>query len=436
MTAPTGATATSGTSGTAARRASAWDGYRQILADPAHRGFSAAGLLARMPVSMTGLGVVLLVSLTTGSFGRAGLVAGVLTLTGALAAPWWGRLIDRIGQAPVLLAAAAMNLTGLAGVIAGVLTEAPLALICLAAALAGLGFSSAGSCVRARWAHRLSNPAQLNSAYALEGVLDEVVFMVGPVLATFVATTVHPAAALITAALVGTTGAVALAAQRRSEPPIRGRRQPGAVRARLPLALLISVTVAAGALGALFGGMEVVVVAYAKESGILAYAGLILMVWAGGSLLAGLVTGAVAWRASPVRRFRVGAVALALSMVPLVFVDQPLAVAGLLVLSGLAIAPTLIASVAVVQSSVPRTRLTEALGWTTMGVAAGVAAGAAGLGRVIDEYGAGAGFLGVAGVGALLIAAALAVPSARPATAQPGTPAAAPPPIEAGSRPR
>ena len=58
--------------------------------------------MARLPLSMTGLGIVLLISLTTGSFGRAGLVTAVGTLTAAVVAPLWGRAIDRIGQARVL----------------------------------------------------------------------------------------------------------------------------------------------------------------------------------------------------------------------------------------------------------------------------------------------------------------------------------------------
>ena len=59
--------------------------------------------MARLPLSMTGLGIVLLVSLTSGSFGRAGLVAAVGTLTACRVAPLWGRAIDRVGQARVLV---------------------------------------------------------------------------------------------------------------------------------------------------------------------------------------------------------------------------------------------------------------------------------------------------------------------------------------------
>lgn len=124
---------------------------------------------------------------------------------------------------------------------------------------------------------------------------------------------------------------------------------------------------------------------------------------------------------------------LAASLVPLPFVLLPLPTAGLLILSGLFIAPTLIASVAVTQAAVPADRLTEALGWTSMGVAGGVGLGAAALGRVIDWGGAHAGFVGVIAAGVLLIIGALCVrtrPTATPA-APPGTQPAGPQPVEA-----
>ena len=133
------------------------------------------------------------------------------------------------------------------------------------------------------------------------------------------------------------------------------------------------------------------------------------MAWASGSLIAGVVTGTITWRAAPARRFRIGAVLLALSLLPLTFGLHPLPTAGLLILNGLFIAPTLIASVAVTQAAVPADRLTEALGWTSMGMAAGVGLGAAALGRVIDTGGAQAGFYGVIAAGVLLIVAALCV---------------------------
>ena len=122
-----------------------------------------------------------------------------------------------------------------------------------------------------------------------------------------------------------------------------------------------------------------------------------------------MATGTITWRASPARRFRIGSAALAVSLVPLPFVDQPLVIAGLLAISGMAIAPTLIASVAVTQGAVLPNRLTEALGWTSTGLAAGVAAGAALMGQLVDHFGAEDGFWGVVAAGGLLVVLAMFV---------------------------
>jgi predicted MFS family arabinose efflux permease len=180
--------------------------------------------------------------------------------------------------------------------------------------------------------------------------------------------------------------------------------------------------------------MEVAVVAFATEARVLPFTGAILMSWAFGSLLSGVVTGTVHWRVSPARRLRVGAVALASSLVPLPFADSAVAVAGLLALSGMAIAPTLIASVAVTQQAVPTARLTEALSWCSTGLAAGLALGAAVVGQLIDRGGAQAGFVGVVGAGVALVLSAVFIRSRPPVVESGADPAptrnAAAPPVQ------
>lgn len=408
--------------------ASAFGTYRAVLADPSARAFTSAGLLARLPMSMTGLSIVLLVSLTSGSFARAGLITAVVTICGAAAAPVWGRLIDRVGQARVLLYAALICNLSLGLLVLAVTRGMALPVVLATAVGAGLGFSSAGSCVRARWSHRLRGDPLLNTAYAWEAVLDEVVFIIGPVLATFLATRVNPALGLVGCVVLGLAGAVALGRLTDTEPPVRKVAAGERPRAPLPAWLLLPVVAASATLGGLFGGMEVVVVAFSKQAGVLTSAGFLVMAWATGSMVSGLVTGTWAWKVSPALRFRVGGLLLAGSLVPLPFVASPPLVAGLLFLSGLAIAPTLIAAVAVVEAAVPPDRLTEALGWNSMGIAAGLSAGATGTGYLIDSFNATAGFWGVVGFGVLLVVFSVAVHTPRPSgAALPPSPSTLPP---------
>lgn len=383
--------------------------YRKVLSDRRAVAFSVAGFVARLPLSMTGLGIVLLVSLTTGSYGLAGLLTAAVTVTAAVVAPLWGRATDRVGQARVLLLTVVINVVSVATLVSAIELGWPLPVSFAAAIGIGVGFSLAGSAVRARWTRQLDGSPLLHTAFAIEAMLDEVVFIIGPVVVTFLATALHPALGITVSAAVGLVGAVALAAQRSTQPPIHSTSEGHHRSIRLPWQVLLPVAIACSALGMIFGGMEVNVVAFAKESGVLSYAGLILIAWSFGSLVAGAVTGAITWRASPARRFRVSATLLALSLLPLPFIAHPLGVAMVLLLSGMAIAPTLIASVGVTQSAVEQTRLTEALAWTSTGLAAGVAGGAAVVGQVIDSWGAQAGFVAVAIAGLLLTLSAIFV---------------------------
>lgn len=383
--------------------AAAFEAYRQVLADPRARAFSAAGFVARLPLSMTGIGIVLLVSLTTGSFGRAGIIAGVGTLCAAVAAPAWGRRIDQLGQARVLVTAAVVWTGGLTLVIASVIAGWPLGVTLVGSVAAGLGYTSAGAAVRARWTHRLKESPLLGTAYAVEAVVDEVVFIIGPVLVTYLATSIHPALGIGACLVLGLVGALLLAGQRDTQPPVRLTSSDSSAHPRIRPGVLVPIVICCAALGSVFGGMEVAVVAFAGEAGVLRYAGVILMVWALGSLVAGVVTGSIRWRATPARRFRVGAAALACSVLPLPFVHDPVLMAALLTISGLAIAPTMIASIAVTQASVPGDRLNEALGWTSTGLATGVALGAAGSGQLIDRFSSTAAFWGLVAAGGLLL---------------------------------
>jgi predicted MFS family arabinose efflux permease len=95
------------------------------------------------------------------------------------------------------------------------------------------------------------------------------------------------------------------------------------------------------------------------------------------------------------------------------FIGQPVLMAALLIISGLFIAPTLIALTALTQGSVPPARLSEALSWTQTGIAVGLAASGAGLGLIIDRYGASGGLVGIAAMGVLAALVTLTVRSTR-----------------------
>jgi len=389
--------------------------YRTILSLPGAWQFSTAGFVARLPISMFGLGIVLLVAGQTGSYGLAGSVAAAEVVAGAAVSPFSARLSDRFGQARVLpLIALAFGVaTGL--LILAVESDQPTPVPHVAAMLAGATMPHIGSNVRARWRYIIDDRRQLDTAFALEAVVDEMVFVVGPVLVTVLATQVSPAMALAVTAGLCLIGSVWLGSQRATQPVVGGDEHGQRVREPLGWRLLAPLVIVMVGLGGLFGGTEVVTVAFAEAEGSTAAAGWLLASMAAGSLIAGLVTGAVTLRQRPTVRVRWGATALTASVAPLPFLPSLGLVAAMLFLAGLAIAPTLVAAVSMVEQTVPPARLTEGIAWVTAGIVSGVAPGSAIAGVVVDETSASTAYGVLFGFGVLaMLPAWLTLPRRRP----------------------
>lgn len=364
--------------------------YRRVLALPGTLAFSSAGFVARLPISMTGLGIVLLVSARTDSYALAGTVSAAYILAAAAGAPAQGRLSDRTGQAVVLRVVGTVFTAGVALLLIAIEADWGTPWTHLAAAVAGLASPQAGSMVRARWSHVITDRSQLNAAFSLEAVIDEMVFILGPVLVTVLATTVTQTGGLIAAATAALLGSWVLAALRSTEPP----RVTHSLGERPPLGrgVIGPIMFISGGLGILFGSTEVIVVAFASELEQRAAAGPILAIWALGSLIAGVLIGALPMSMTPLRQLRLSILGLAVLFIPLLFLDSILWLAIGMFFAGFMISPTLIAAMTLIEKHVPPARLTEGIAWTTTGVAIGVAPGAAVAGWLIDRDGASAGF--------------------------------------------
>ena len=365
--------------------------YRTVLSHPGAALFSFTAVWSRLPLSMAGLGIVLLIQERTGSFRDAGVMAAAYVLAAAAFGPVQGRLIDRFGQTTVLWVVGATYATGIGAFLHAVEADwsAPWPHAC--AVLAGLATPQTGSMVRARWTSAISDRTQLNTAFSIEAVLDEVVFIVGPVLVTFLTYQVSLYAGLACAAAAALLGSWALALQRRTAPhaALHARRDGPSIN-WVGLWPMVAVSVC---LGIIFGSAEVVVAAFTEEQGRQGAAGAVLAVWAAGSLLAGIVVGALPQPPDPLRRLRSSILVLGLLFAPMALMSDIPLLALAMFLGGFMISPTLIAMVNLVELTVPSSRLTEALTWTTTGMSVGIAPGAAVVGWVIDEHGALAGFL-------------------------------------------
>jgi len=393
--------------------------YHRILSVPGALRFSGSALVARLPISMDTIGIVLLVTGVGRSYGLAGAMSAAYLLAAAALAIPQARLVDRLGQRPVLLVAAAVFAVAMTAFVVVVQSGGPIGVAFACVMVAGGAFPQVGSCVRSRWSHVLTERADIDTAYALESAVDEAVFMTGPILVTVLATAWHPVAALGTAILAGTAGTAYFAAQR-STAPVPQPRVRGVRPQRLRLAVMGPVCLVGLALGTLFGAAEVSTVAFASARGLAGYAGLLLALWAAGSLIAGVITGMVTWRIGPATRLRQGSVAMFVAMIPLSLIGSMWVMGAWLFVAGFAIAPTLVASLSLVEKAVPRSRLTEGMAIVETALVAGVAPGAAVAGRIIDSHGASAAYLVSLGAG---LVAAVAAFSSR------DEPACAPDPV-------
>jgi MFS family permease len=363
--------------------------YARIFAAvPGSFAFSFAGWLARLPMPILGLGAVLLVEGETGSYGLAGAVAGTLALVSSLAGPQWARAMDRRGQGLILRVAFTGYLVFGVSFVAAVVLDAPQWTWFALAGLTGACGPNIGSIVRARWADALDADAR-QTAFAFESVVDEVVFVVGPPLVTFLATLVNPPVGFLTGVVIGFTGAMWLSGLRATEPPVQPVEAGGPGWASVllrPVVLVVAFVYLA--VGAVFGAMDVVVVAYAESEGAPAAAGIALSVYAGGSLVAGLVYGVVRLPGTLAARFVGCAVFFAVAAQVLFAVDSLVSLVAVVFLAGLAIAPVLVSGMSLVESRMPRSALTEALTWAVTGLTLGVTAGSALVGAAVDAWGA------------------------------------------------
>lgn len=390
--------------------------YRDVLSRPGAALFSFTGMISRFPLSMVGLGLVLVVSDRTGSYGQAGSVAAAYVLASAALGPTQGRLTDKLGQAPVLLVVGALYAVGMSLTLVAIDRDWATPWVYVCAALAGAAMPQTGSMVRARWTHVVTDRTQLNTAFSIEAILDEVVFLVGPVVVTILTIQVSDFSGLVVAAVTAALGSWALAAQRATAPPASDHTS--STRAHLSWSLLGRVVFASVGLGILFGSAEVIVVAFATEEGQRGASGVVLAVWAAGSLLAGLLVGALPRSRDPLKRWRTSLLALSLLFVPLLFVSGIVWLAIGMFLAGVMISPTLIASASLVELYVAPSRLTEALAWGTTGLMVGVAPGAAIAGWVVDNHDASTAFMVplIAGLAGSIVAFTLR-PQAEPAAA-------------------
>jgi MFS family permease len=402
--------------------------YRALLRVPAIRNLLLLGVFARVPMTAAGIVLVLYVQ---GAMGRswleAGLVGTATTLGAAIGSPWRGRLLDRFGLrrtiAPSILVEA---------VVWAALPWLPFEGVLVAALIGGLMGLPIFTVVRQSLSVVVP-AAQRRSAYAIDSVGVELSFMTGPALGVLVATQLSTTVAIygVGAAMVlsGLALVVANPATRSSQASAPATVADGeltdptevvprgapvaATAAERPRrmaspALLAVLGAAAGATVVLYG-TDIGVVAVLREANAIGMSALVFAFWGIGSIVGGLVYGALPRGVHPLWLL----LALGLLSAPIGLASSPWLLALAILPAGLLCAPVISSTAEAVARLVPETRRGEAMGWHGSAMTLGGALGGPAAGVAVDAVGPWGGFALVGLVGALLAAAALAAQQVR-----------------------
>ncbi|HET6549519.1 MAG TPA: MFS transporter, partial [Solirubrobacter sp.] len=346
--------------------------YAEILRSPHVAALVFSTLLARLPIGINALAIVLYLREQTGSFAIAGAVSGSLAAGSGFGAPVQGRLVDRLGARRVLVPLAGVHAVALGAIVALAELSAGTAILIACGFTAGFAVPPTSSVLRSLWGDLLE-PRLHQAAYALDSTMIELIFITGPLLTAGIAALASPAAALIISAVAVVTGTSIFTAL----PPTRAVQAEHHERSGLLGALaspgvrtLVYTSLPAG-VG--IGILEVGIPAFSHAEGAAATAGVLLAIWSLGSGLGGLLYGTLPRRAGVHRAHLLVAGLLPLTLLPLAAASSVAVMALLVVPAGCCIAPLLATRTELVGGVAPRGMRTEADPWPITAFVGGIA---------------------------------------------------------------
>lgn len=391
--------------------------YADLLRVPGAARFIVLAFLARLPIGTLGLSTLLYLRDLTGSIAFAGTAVGAQLVAGAVAAPIVGRLIDARGPRGVLLVEGVLCPLG----IVVTLLAQPLALshtaILLATIATGAFAPPIVVIVRSIWRHRLPDEDRRRTAFALDAVLLEISYTVGPALIAIIVASVSARAALAVACvfvalsvpLLFVSGGLAWwkatpAAQRHLLGPLRHRG-------------LIAIYAATFLLTIVFGALEVGYPGFASAQNAPAWGPTLIAISSIGSAIGGVAYGGLHVSISPERLMPRLLALLALPVAVHAFIATTWGMTPWALIAGLMIAPAMTIVTLLISKYAPPKYATEAFTWSSTAIVTGIGAGMALGGMLIERIGPWAAFA-MAALAAIM-AAGLALRIAAAVQARP-----------------
>lgn len=362
--------------------------YRRLLS-LAGLGYVVVAFLGRLPLAMSQMGTLLLVSDATGRYAAGGLAAGALAVANAVGAPLAGGIADRVGQRPVVLAQSLTAGVALAALVAAVQSDASVAVLVAAAAVAGFTMPQVGPLARVRWrpiTHRTgaAQPRLVDAAFSYEGAADEASFVLGPALVGLGAVALSPSGALLAAAALLVVFGSWFALHPTARLTHALRASAAAHGTAFVTAAFLTLCLAQLLIGVIFGATQTGTTALATAAGTPGMAGLVHSLLGVGSVLAGLATAALPARFGYDKRILVFAAGLVVLSAPLLLAGSLAALVPVVLVLGLAVAPYMISVFAAAERTVPAARVGAAMTLLAGATGIGYAVGSGVAGRLAD----------------------------------------------------
>ena len=364
----------------------------------------ATSLLGRLPQAMSALALVRIVVDGGGGYAFAGALTGGYVVASTIGTPLLGRAVDRSGKPlAVLLASAALSSAALLGLAALVAAAPAAAFLC--SLVAGFAFPPLEPTLRSLWPRIMAPGRQLARAFSADAASQEVLFILGPLLAVAAAASLGAAGGVLVMAVAGLLGTALFCAHRLLRTPAGAARSDGAHPSALRTGAVRTLVVAQVAAGLPIGVLTIGAARLATLAGAPALNGWALAINAGGALTGAPLIARFPPRAAPERALRVLLLLLAVLYLPTAaFGPTPALWLVGAYLAGLCLPPLLTQVFAITARATPATALTEANGWVISAFSVGIGAGTAAAGLLTGAGGTGGTTLAV--VGASLVAAA------------------------------
>lgn len=416
-------------------KSSPMSNYVRLFSFEGTRAFCISGAIARLPISMMGLGIVLALNHIYNNWTIAGTMSAAYVLSQAAVTPLYAKLFDRFGQRKVGVIALSAQVICMLSFATAALFHIPLPILFALAILMGVTQFAFGALVRTRWAYTLKNQSDdtlLNVAYALESGIDEIVFIFGPILAAWLATSVHPVSQLFVPVLASGLGGAWFLSLKNTQPAVvkivqvetapasdedvqnaisdqsedvqkssnatklidklslkqlrntNRKNKPKNVllyRGIIPLVIMFLV------FNMSFSAFDVSVTAAMRAQGLDKLIGLQLALFACGSLVGAVIFGSHKFRGSNWSHLIVFLSLLTIGFILMnINIDRLVLLSIFELLSGLCVSPIFATGNLIVKDTIPEHSLTEGLSWLPTASAVGASLGSMVAGFAIDAW--------------------------------------------------